>query len=157
MKRVLSRSIVSLLVLTCFAAPGIGMPPDGGLQSELASARRATARYHNLSHAVADGYVDIDVFVPGQGFHYLNPSLLDDTFEADKPELLVYAADPSGRLRLVAVEYAVPVDLVSEAPAGFEGDDDHWHVNEAFGLWTLHTWVWLENPNGMFAEFSPRV
>jgi hypothetical protein len=125
---------------------------------ELGQVRSATAKYHDLDKAIADGYVNIDVFVPGQGFHYLKPSLVDGTFELDKPELLVYALDPTDkRLRLVSVEYAVPLALSATAPEGFSGEDDVWSVNSDFGLWTLHCWVWLQNPNGIFAEFSPRV
>ena len=122
---------------------------------ELAGARRATARYHNLSQALADGYVNINVFVPGQGFHYLKPELLDANFDPESPELLVYAADKNGRLRLVAVEYAVP--LSENRPEGFTGDQDLWGTNVDFDLWTLHAWLWLNNPNGIFAEFNPRV
>jgi len=144
---------------TASAAPtglaGEQLSPE--TRQELARLRQATARYHDLSQAVADGYVDIDVFVSGQGFHYLKPSLLDGTFEVEKPELLVYAPNPQGVLRLVAVEYAVPVSLSATAPAGFTGDDDVWHVEPDFGLWVLHAWVWLNNPNGMFADFNPRV
>jgi hypothetical protein len=125
---------------------------------ELGQVRSATARYHDIGQAIDDGYVDINVFVSGQGFHYLKPSILDGKFELDKPEILVYAADPvQNRLRLVSVEYAVPVSLSPTPPEGFTGDDDEWDLNEDFGLWTLHCWVWLENPNGMFAEVSPRV
>ena len=120
-----------------------------------------STKYHNIAQAEADGYVNIDVFVSGQGFHYLNPApdVLDATFEADKPEILVYAPMPlENSLRLVAVEYAVPIALSPNGPPeGFTGNDDVWDRNEEFGLWTLHAWVWLNNPNGMFAEFSPRV
>jgi hypothetical protein len=132
------------------------LPPE--TRRELAQVRAATARYHDISQAIEDGYVDIDVFAPGQGFHYLKPAILDAQFQLDKPELLVYAVDASrNRLRLVCIEYAVPVSLSATPPEGFTGDADEWHLNEDFGLWTLHCWVWLENPNGMFAEFSPRV
>jgi hypothetical protein len=125
---------------------------------ELAQVRSATARYLDISNAIEDGYVDIDVFVSGQGFHYLKPSFLDAQFQLDKPELLVYAPDlTKNRLRLVCIEYAVPVSLSATPPEGFSGEADEWHLNEDFGLWTLHCWAWLENPNGMFAEFNPRV
>ena len=127
-------------------------------QQELARVRVATAKYLDLFEAIADGYVNIDVFVSGQGFHYLKPSFLDGTFTANKPELLVYAIDPAkNRLQLVCVEYAVPLDLSPNPPEGFTGDSDIWDVNDDFGLWTLHCWLWKENPNGLFAEFSPRV
>jgi hypothetical protein len=92
------------------------------------------------------------------GFHYLKPSSLDADFQRDKPELLVYAPDAfKNRLQLVAVEYAVPLDLSPTPPEGFTGDDDIWHMNEEFGLWTLHVWLWAENPDGIFAEFNPRI
>ena len=127
-------------------------------RAQLAQARAATAKYHDISQALADGYVDIDVFVPSMGFHYLKPALLDESFSPNKPELLVYAVHPAkNRLRLVAVEYAVPIALSPDPPEGFAGDQDVWDRNEEFGLWTLHAWVWLENPNGMFADLNPRV
>jgi len=132
--------------------------PSPNLNSELAQARLGTAKYHEISAALADGYVDIDVFVPMMGYHYLKPSLLDATFDPAKPELLVYATDQqNNRLRLVAVEYAVPTDLSATPPEGFTGDEDVWYKNEEFGLWTLHAWVWFHNSNGMFAEFNPRL
>ena len=139
--------------------PAAGDKLSGATKSELGRARAGSASYHNLAQAEAAGYVNIDVFVPGQGFHYLNPALLDATFEADKPELLVYAPVPhENSLRLVAVEYAVPISLSPDGPPeGFAGSADAWHRNEEFGLWTLHAWVWLENPNGLFAEVNPRV
>src|SRR5687767_3403234 len=62
-------------------------------QRELARARRATARYHDLSRAIADGYADINVFIPNMGFHYLKSSILDAQFDPERPELLVYAQD----------------------------------------------------------------
>ena len=125
---------------------------------ELGQVRRATAKYLDIFEAIADGYVDINVFVSGQGFHYLRPGFLDETFIAEKPEILVYAIDPAkNRLRLVSVEYAVPTNLAPTPPEGFTGTADVWDLNEDFGLWTLHCWLWLENPNGIFAEVSPRV
>src|SRR3712207_6648016 len=62
-------------------------------RQELTRARRATAKYHDISAAVADGYADINVFVPHVGFHYLRPSELDAEFDPERPELLVYAQD----------------------------------------------------------------
>lgn len=124
------------------------------LNKELALARASTAKYHNIQKALADGYEDINLYIPNMGWHYLKPSLLDDTFEVDKPELLVYAEKPGGGFRLVAVEYAVPLPLSVDPPAGFTGDDDVWYENIDAGLWTLHAWVWLHNPDGIFAAFN---
>jgi hypothetical protein len=40
-------------------------------QRELARARRATAKYHDVANAVAAGYVDANLYTPGEGFHYV--------------------------------------------------------------------------------------
>jgi hypothetical protein len=125
------------------------------LRQELARVRQATARYHNVSQAEAAGYEDIGLFVPGQGYHYLNSSLVDDTFDLENPEILVYAPTPNRGLRLVAVEYAVPDSF--PVPEGFFGDSDVWDDNLDFNLWTLHAWVWQGNPNGIFADSNPNV
>ncbi|MDQ3698692.1 MAG: hypothetical protein M3373_11815 [Gemmatimonadota bacterium] len=29
--------------------------------------------------------------------------------------------------------------------------------NDPFGLWVLHVWLWQKNPNGVFANWNPRV
>jgi hypothetical protein len=127
------------------------------LRRELALVKSATARYQNIDNAIEDGYVDIDLYIPNMGWHFLKGDLVDETFEVEKPELLVYADNPIGGYRLVAVEYAVPVALSSNAPEGFTGEEDAWVINQAFGLWTLHAWVWYNNPDGMFNPTNPRV
>jgi hypothetical protein len=92
----------------------------------------------------------------GMGFHYGNPSLIDGSVRADSPELLLYEPDEHGRLRLVAVEYIVPLSAWTspQPPRLFDRD---FRVNEAFQVWALHAWVWKENPSGMFADWNPNV
>jgi hypothetical protein len=125
---------------------------------ELEAVREATARYLDVDQAVADGYVDVGVFFPNMGWHYLKDDLLDARFDATAPEFLVYADDPcGGKRRLVAVEYAVPLALSKKAPSGFTGPADVWSANTDFGLWTLHAWVFEYNPDGVFAGDNPRV
>lgn len=131
--------------------------PTAEANAQLAAARAATARYQNIENAKADGFVDINVFMPGMGHHFLNQQRLNATFEAGAPELLVYNLESNGRYRLVAVEYAVPIPESATAPAGFTGDADAWDKNTTFNLWTLHAWVWLDNPDGVFAPFNPRL
>jgi hypothetical protein len=138
-------------------APDNSLSKDNALQVELARVRAATAKYHDVNTAIADGYADINLYVPQMGWHYLSAGLLDANFDMEKPELLVYANLPGGGLQLVAVEYAVPLSLSQNAPEGFTGDEDVWDVNTDFQLWTLHCWVWYNNPDGVFAEFNPRV
>jgi hypothetical protein len=125
------------------------------LNKELALARSSTAKYHNIERALADGYMDIDLYIPNMGWHFLNPAYVDGVFEVDRPELLVYADKPGGGYRLVAVEYGIPLSF--PAPEGFTGDEDIWSENQGAGLWTLHAWVWLNNPDGVFNPFNTRV
>jgi len=95
---------------------------------ELQQAKIATAKYNNFDNAINDGYVDINVIVPEMGYHYLKVDNLNATFEYSKPEILVYNKEENGRMKLVALEYAVPIALSPNAPSGFTGDNDVWTV-----------------------------
>lgn len=137
-----------------------GSPDADPAQRELAQLRTATEAFASFEAAMAAGYtVRATDHWTGMGIHYLNPDLLDDTFEPAKPEILMYVEQPGGTMEFVGVEYAVPVDLDNPAPApeGFTGDADAWVINEQFSLWTLHAWVVLDNPDGIFASHNPRV
>lgn len=123
---------------------------------ELQQAKIATARYNNFDNAIADGYVDINVIVPEMGYHFLRMEHLNATFEYDKPEILVYNKEENGRMKLVAVEYAVPIAASANAPAGFTGNNDQWSVYEGV-LWTLHAWIWEYNPEGVFNPTNPLI
>ena len=124
---------------------------------ELQQAKIATARYNNFDQAIADGYVDINVIVPEMGYHYLKMENLNATFEYAKPEILVYNKEENGRMKLVALEYAVPISLSPNAPpSGFTGTNDVWSVYQGV-LWTLHAWVWEYNPDGVFNPTNPLI
>jgi hypothetical protein len=140
--------------------PGAGKgnkpPPLAVLQ--LDEVRNATARYLDVDQAVAAGYVDIGLFVPDMGWHYMKEALVDARFDPTRPELLVYADDPcGGKRKLVAVEYAVPLALSKRAPGGFVGRADEWDANQQFQLWTLHAWLFEYNRDGVFAPFNTRT
>jgi hypothetical protein len=140
------------------SATAPAMAPPAAEVLQLDEVRHAVARYLDEDAAFADGYVDVGVFFPNMGWHYLKPELMDANFEHTAPEFLVYADDPcGGKRRLVAVEYAVPLELSKKAPAGFAGSADRWTRNTNFGLWTLHAWVHEYNPDGVFAPDNPRI
>jgi hypothetical protein len=155
--------VAAVTVRTAFAhgdvpTEVVRRPPPPATLVQLENARAATARFLDIDRAEREGYVDIGVFVPNMGWHYLKQSLLDDKFDVSNPELLVYADDPcGGKRRLVAVEYAVPLADARNAPSGFIGRADAWDVNSEFALWTLHAWLWEYNPDGVFAPLNPRV
>lgn len=132
-------------------------PNDPLPVKELEKAKRATARYQDVNSALADGYKDINVVLPHMGRHFLKEAQLDATFDAERPELLVYKEEQGGRLTLVALEYAVPLKLSETAPAGFPGGADGWFADQKFQLWTLHAWVWRGNPEGVFHSTNKQV
>ncbi|HEY0680664.1 MAG TPA: hypothetical protein VGD17_20435 [Chitinophagaceae bacterium] len=125
---------------------------------ELQQARASSARYRKFENALKDGYINIDVVSQNMGHHFLNPANLDAIFDYKKPEILVYNPDDNGVMQLVAVEYAVPIELTPVvAPSGFTGNHDVWDRNTFFGLWLLHSWVWAYNPAGVFNPTNPAV
>lgn len=137
-----------------FLAKHYNLPP--ATLAELQLAKISTAKYNNLQNAIAEGYTNIDVVVPHMGHHYMKAEYLNETFEIDKPEILVYAPNPAnGQMQLVAVEYAIP--NTEPQPEGFTGSYDVWDNNAGFGLWLLHAWVWEYNPDGVFAPMNPDV
>lgn len=133
---------------------------DPQTMQELQQARAATAKYRNIENAFRDNYVDIGLVMPNMGYHFMKSRLVDPVFEITKPELLVYNKTQAGNFELVAVEYAVPIDPNSPntPPDGFTGTADQWDFNTLnTGLWTLHAWVWKNNPDGVFNMTNPLV
>ena len=135
------------------------------LSQELAKARAATAKYHDVSQAETDGY-QFDSCHESEACHWFNWDLYDGTFEIERPEALLYVPTKDGGWRLVAVEYVVlGTDPPQPVPEGFTGDADDsngdeygWRFfTEGFADWELTTWIWLNNPNGMFALENPRL
>ena len=161
MKPLLCSILVLILTAAALATPatnvsGEQLPPE--VLADLASARQATARYHRVEQAEAEGYINLNFCEEGEGCHWLNPSLLDGQFDPSQPEILLYLRDGDG-WRLVGVEYVVPLTLSpGVAPGGFPGSADTWREDsEGVGLWELTAWIWLNNPNGMFDQHNPRA
>jgi hypothetical protein len=134
------------------------------------TARQASRRFQDVSQAVAEGYVLQFGCVSGShegamGVHFVNGELVGDgVLDAAKPELLVYEPQPNGRMRLVAVDYLVLVDswhAHDANPPELMGQLFHlFDSPNRFGLpafYTLHAWVWKDNPQGMFANWNPKV
>jgi hypothetical protein len=143
---------------------GIKTDTDGlSLQTlwELQQVRAATAKYQNINNAFADNYDETPLVVmPNMGYHFFKSELISPTFDLRKPALLVYNKKANGNFELVAVEYGVPIDPQSPdtPPEGFTGKADEWDFNTLnSGWWTLHAWVWKDNPDGIFKMTNSTV
>ena len=133
-------------------------------RTELDQVRAATREFKDVAVAEAAGYFNVNVGECVEspegtmGYHFLKEGLLDLQLASDSPELLVYAPEPDGSLKLVAVEYAVPIepwDAQMEGVPSVMGQD--LHANSDLGLYVLHGWVWEENPSGVFADWNPSL
>lgn len=90
------------------------------------------------------------------GFHWVNQELVDPVFEPARPEAVLYAPGPNGQLELVAVEYIV-IDVGQPAPTFAGQPFDVGGTPVPVAHWSLHVWLFRENPNGLFTPFNPRV
>jgi len=123
---------------------------------ELARARNATAKYHDFDVADDDGY-EFLACVPGEGREYVNWSIVDCNFDIEHPEALHYVQGENG-LKLVGVEYVIPVQCTATPPEGFTGDHDEWEfMAEGLPIWALRAAIWFPNAEGMFEEHNPRI
>jgi hypothetical protein len=118
------------------------------------------------------------------GVHYFKPELLkigkplngrvDGTgthTDFLHPGILIYEPQSDGSWRLVAIEnlvfeqawraaghreppsfHGIPYDHMADDPAT-SADEAHMFVPH----FDRHVWLYRENPNGMFAQFNPRV
>ena len=144
-------------------------PGDAAQNQLLATIREATARYHDVDAAIADGYVQGSPCeaMPGQGIgiHYRKASLFNATVDPSQPELLVYEPRKNGDLQFVAVAFVVPAaawDPTHNAPPTlgdqvFEDKRVPDWSSPPFPTYELHVWVWKHNPNGMYATTNPNV
>ena len=171
MKRLIRASVV----LGALGATAVALTAVAGAGSsvnvELAKVRAATAKYHSLARAQADGYSVEDepcVVSPDgtMGIHAVNGPLIGDpTIDPLRPELLLYVPGPNGKLRLVGVEYfKVDADqnlaTAGDRPSLFGVPFDGPMEGHAPGMpihYDLHVWIWHHNPSGMFPMWNPKL
>ena len=118
------------------------------------------------------------------GIHYVRPDLLGITgppsprvdgtgthTDFTKPAVLIYEPQKDSSLALVAVENLVFIKAWEAAghkePPSFQGvkwdlmaDDPATEIDEAHMFtphYDRHVWLYRDNPNGMYAQFNPKV
>lgn len=127
----------------------------------LAQVRRATAKYHRLEVAEDAGY-ELDshcVYVEGlggMGHHAPNFFIVDEIFNPLEPEALLFEPGDDGTYHLVGVEYIV-IDIGQDHPHFGNQPFDVGGTPIPVPHYSLHVWIWKDNPNGMFTPFNPDV
>jgi hypothetical protein len=154
---------VVAVVATTFTNNASGVEPAG-----LASIRSATAKYHDVNVALADGYIPVSPCEASpagtMGIHYLNPGLVGGPIDRLHPQILLYLPTADG-LELVGVEYFRPdadqnLSTSSDRPSllgqPFNGPMVG-HNPQMPIHYDLHVWLWKHNPAGMFAIWNPAL
>ena len=147
-------------------------PPNlsDDLRRLVAEVRHATADLRDFDSVEGAGYGKfLDCFtnneVGGMGQHYVNGDLVGDAdLDPMTPEALVYEPTEDGEMILVAFEYLVfadqwdPENAGRAAPVLFD-QEMHLKTNipDTPPVWTLHLWLWTDNPDGLFADYNPIV
>jgi hypothetical protein len=149
-------------------------------RSEAARVASATARFHDLGAAKDAGYTvhvadkaGLTCIANGadgaMGDHFANGGLLFDhgVIDANRPEALVYETRNDGTFKLVALEYIVTQadweganGIGAARPKLFGQDFDFSDADNRFGLppfYSLHAWIWKDNPSGLLKPWNPRV
>jgi hypothetical protein len=167
---------LAILAVVIGAAGALALIATAG-QPPLEQARAATAGAHN---GVPDGYglfkdaagiacIEMPP-MPGMaagamGIHFVNGDYVGTTdVDPAKPEALVYEPEGNGKLRLVALEYvtfqAAWDESHSSPPSLFGQTFNFTPAPNRYGLpafYSLHAWIWKNNPAGMFAMWNPDV
>ena len=128
-------------------------------QSDLNALYGATVAYTDFSRAQAAGYTErltdcMSDATGGMGYHYGKVAFIDGNARLLEPEILMYEPQADGSLKLVGIEYVVPLSASATPPSLFGLE---FHRNEAFQLWVLHVWLYRENPSGTFTDWNPNV
>jgi hypothetical protein len=154
-----------------------GVVGSATARSDLQTAKAATARFHDLSVAGHAGFGQPPAPAPlhfcisslnntgAMGFHFINGANLDKVLDPSRPEVLVYAPDTHGRLKLAALEYVIFQSAWYEDHAQgtmpmLFGQDFMPNDGSRFEIppfFALHVWLFQDNPSGMFAPFNPNV
>jgi hypothetical protein len=146
-----------------------GAPSQSGALVKIV--RQATERFRDVSVAENEGYALQFGCVSGpdlgaMGLHYVNfPLVLDGELDPERPEIVLYEAQPNGRLKMTGADFLVLKDAWDakhpEGPPQIMGQLLHlFEAPNRFGLppfYTLHVWAWKDNSNGMFVNWHPKV
>ncbi len=159
-------TIAAVIATTGAAAVNAGAGP---LSPELQAVRAATARYHSVDQAIADGYFAASACesspLGAMGIHFFNPSRVGGVIDPLRPQVLLYLPAADGSLKLVGVEYFKPdadQDKATDGDRpylfgqGFQGPMDG-HNPQMPIHYDLHVWVHEANPAGVFAQWNPAL
>jgi hypothetical protein len=158
----------------------LGASPAGAEEpnkAEIDALRQAMEKYQDPYVAVRDLYLStvgcvhysgekmegrMEYPKGGMGVHFVNLSVTGPEPDPMRPNVLIYEPD-GDKLRLVAVEWLVPLAIAKGRPSLFgqpfqgpmEGHEPL--IPKDFVHYDLHAWLFKDNPLGMFSATNPDV
>jgi len=139
-------------------------------ETQLAQLRQVTAKFHEIDVAKQAGYSTqitpcwAHHSAGGMGYHFGNTNLFDANVALLHPETVIYEPQAGGHMKLVGMEYIVPLEAWAAAKHDLNDPND---VPQLLGqrftrhsflpIFKLHIWLWQNNPSGTFADWNPKV
>ncbi len=144
---------------------------DSVVAAFVEEARAATAKYRDLNTAIGAGYRLVGPDFPGMGEHWVHTRrVVQRTLSVARPAVLSYLRI-EGEPVLTGVAYAQPVQQGEEPPPFILPGLWHYHAgsideetlllnpqsmhhgSDALPrLAMFHAWIWVDNPDGLFAQ-----
>ncbi|MGQ0562210.1 MAG: hypothetical protein ACT443_10085 [Gemmatimonadota bacterium] len=136
---------------------------DANVADGISRLRAATRAFHVLDSAVTAGYARevaeclVHEHHGAMGYHHVNRTYVDAKLEVERPEILLYERLGDGRYRLNGVEFIVPYRAWPRDSVAPTIMAQQLKREDNLKMWYLHAWVWTDNPDGVFSDFSPTV
>ena len=140
--RVVSTTLAAACLLVGGSATIHGDDLGSSVNRQLAAARAATAKYHDVNQALADGYTDLgpNPFEDNE-LEFVNFALVNCTLDVLQPQALSYMLF-GNELRLVGVEYSIPMACAPTPPEDFLPGAGEWIAEAAAPVWSYRVPLW---------------
>jgi hypothetical protein len=140
--RVVSTTFAAACLLVSGSATIHGDDLGSSVNRQLAAARAATAKYHDVNQALADGYTDLgpNPFEENE-LEFVNFALVNCTLDVLQPQALSYM-QVGNRLLLVGVEYSIPMACAPTPPEDFLPGVGEWIAEAGAPVWSYRVPLW---------------
>jgi hypothetical protein len=140
--RVVATTLAAACLLVSGSATIHGDDLGSSVNRQLAAARAATAKYHDVNQALADGYTSMgpNPFEENE-LEFVNFALVNCTLDVLQPQALSYMQS-GNRLRLVGVEYSIPMACAPTPPEDFLPGAGEWIAEAGAPVWSYRVPLW---------------
>ena len=139
-------------------------------ETQLTELRKVTTRFHSIDSAKQAGYSTqitpcwAHHSAGAMGYHFGKTNLLDATVALLEPEVIIYEPQAGGHMKMVGMEYIVPLAAWEAAGHNLNNPNDvpqllgqKFTRHSTLPIFKLHIWLWQQNPSGTYADWNPKV